>query len=166
MPIAAMKRFEIRNTQPSDQPKIVGVVKAWWGGRDLSHMLPRLFFIHFRNTSFVVEDKGRFIAFLVGFLSQSRADEGYIHFVGVHPDFRRQEIGRFLYRRFFDVCLQNGRRIVRSCTSPVNRGSVAFHRGMGFAIEAGDGVVDGVAVTFDYNRPGDPKILFKKVLAE
>ena len=52
--------------------------------------------------------------------------------------------------------------MVRSCTSPVNRDSIAFHQKMGFAIEPGDAEVDGIPVTLDYNRPGDHKVRFKK----
>ena len=31
-------------------------VNAWWGGREMAPMLPKLFFLHFEGTSFVVED--------------------------------------------------------------------------------------------------------------
>ena len=34
-------------------------------------MLPKLFFVHFRDTSFVAERNGELSGFLVGFLSQS-----------------------------------------------------------------------------------------------
>lgn len=36
---------------------------------------------------------------------------------------------------------------------------------MRFAIEAGDAVVDGIPVILDDNRPGDPKVLFRKTLS-
>lgn len=157
--------IRIRNPTPEDQPRVIGVIKAWWDGRDLSPMLPRLFFVHFCDTSFVMEREEALVAFLVGFFSQSRADEGYIHFVGVHPDFRRQGLGRSLYERFFQLCAAHRRCVVRSCTSPVNKGSIRFHRRLGFAIEAGDAVLDGIPVTLDYNRPGDPKVLFKKTIS-
>jgi GNAT superfamily N-acetyltransferase len=80
--------------------------------------------------------------------------------VGVHPGYRGRGLARDLYQRFFDVCREQGRSVVRSCTSPVNRGSIAFHQRMGFRIEPGDRVDGGVPVTLDYNRPGDPKVLF------
>ena len=54
--------------------------------------------------------------------------------------------------------------VVRSCTSPVNRDAFGFHRKMGFTIEPGDTVIDGIPVTLDYNRTGDPKVLFTKHL--
>jgi hypothetical protein len=35
-----------------------GVVDAWWGGRPIAPLFPELFFIHFRDTSFVAERDG------------------------------------------------------------------------------------------------------------
>jgi hypothetical protein len=35
---------------------------------------------------------------------------------------------------------------------------------MGFAIEPGDSIVDGMPVVMNYLRENDPKILFKKEL--
>jgi len=153
--------MSIRNCTPKDHPGIIGVMKDWWGGRDLRGMLPRLFLEHFTNTSFVVENDRALIGFLIGFLSPARPREGYIHFVGVHPAFRAMGMGAFLYHRFFDLCRQNSRDVVRACTSPVNQGSVAFHQRMGFRISEGNAVMDGIPVTLDYNRPNDPKVLFE-----
>jgi len=57
----------IRNSRPSDHANIISVLKDWWGGRDLTWMLPKLFLEHFCNTSFVVEKNDRLVAFLIGF---------------------------------------------------------------------------------------------------
>lgn len=98
-------------------------------------------------------------------MSQSEEDVGYIHFAGVHPQFRKFGIGRVLYEEFYSVCKANNRSTVRSCTSPVNKLSISFHQKLGFEIEPGDGIIDGVSVTLDYLGKGHPKVLFKKVLA-
>ena len=150
----------LRQSKPTDHPRIIAVMTDWWGGRDLTASVPRLFLNHFCKTSFVAEKDGELVAFLVGFLSPARPDEGYIHFAGIHPDLRKMGLGRHLFETFFDLCRKNGRHIVRSCTSPVNRGSIAFHRCMGFDIEPGNAKINGVAVTRDYNRPGDDKVTF------
>lgn len=140
-------------------------MKDWWGGRDLTSMLPRLFLEHFYNTSLVMENrKNELIAFLVGFLSQSQTDEGYIHFVGVHPEYRELGLATHLYHRFFQTCRENNRTMVRACTSPGNKGSIEFHKKMGFQIEPGNGHLLEVTVTLDYNRPGDPKVRLAKKL--
>jgi L-amino acid N-acyltransferase YncA len=154
----------LRKGRPEDHPRIVAVLKQWWGGRDLTAMLPRLFLDHFCDTSFVVEQEEALVAFLVGFLSPSKSKEGYIHFAGVHPDCRGMGIGAGLYRQFFRLCSENERHIVRSCTSPVNKESIGFHLRMGFSIAPGREKIDGVPVTPDYNRPGDPKVCFVREL--
>jgi len=124
-------------------------------------MLPKLFLVHFSNTSFVIENDKELIAFLIGFLSPSRTNEGYIHFAGVHPDFRGIGIGAYLYERFFRICKENGRNTIKACTSPVNKESIEFHKKIGFNISVGDAEIDGIQVTLDYNKPGDTKVLFE-----
>ena len=153
--------LKIRHSTPSDHHKIISVLQDWWGGRDLTRMLPKLFLIHFCNTSFIIEKEDVLLAFLIGFFSPSRKNEGYIHFAGVHPDFRDRGLGKCLYDYFFGLCKENGRSIIKACTSPVNKGSVEFHKKIGFEILAGDAVIDGIPVTLDYNRPDDPKVLFQ-----
>jgi hypothetical protein len=43
--------------EPADYGRVIGRVNAWWGGRDMAPMLPRLFFVHFEGTSYVVDDE-------------------------------------------------------------------------------------------------------------
>jgi hypothetical protein len=50
--------FEIRKALSSDHPRIMEVMPGWWGGRDLRPMLPRLFLVHFNDTSLIAEDRG------------------------------------------------------------------------------------------------------------
>ena len=106
-------------------------------GRDA----PKLFFVHFRDTSFVAEDDGELAGFLCGFRSQTFVDEAYIHFVGVDPARRAAGLGRTLYERFFEAV--GDRRVVRAVTAPVNEPSVAFHRALGFEVERVDDDYDG-----------------------
>ncbi|MBI5523746.1 MAG: GNAT family N-acetyltransferase [Desulfarculus sp.] len=158
------KAFVLRSARPSDHGPIMEVMPAWWGGRDLRHGVPRLFLEHFSNTSFIMEHEGRMVGFIIAFLSPARPGEGYAHFLGVDPAYHGQGIGRRLYERFFEVCRQNGRSVVRACTSPVNSASVRFHQKMGFSLAPGDGQRDGIPFIRDYNRPGDDKVEFSKRL--
>jgi hypothetical protein len=137
------KDILIRKAEPADHDKIIAALQNWWGGRDLTAMLPRLFLNHFSNTSFVIEKEAEMIGFLIGFISPSLKNEAYVHFMGVHPDFRKKGIGTLLYERFFEICRNHGRNIIRACTSPVNKGSVAFHKRIGFQLEPGDDEIDG-----------------------
>jgi GNAT superfamily N-acetyltransferase len=154
----------IRPIRSSDYLTVISVIDAWWGGRHMADMLPRLFFEHFTDTSFAAEHDGELAGFLVGFRSQSRPGEAYIHFVGVHPGERGHGLGRRLYERFFEAARAGGCDRVRAVTSPVNRGSVAFHQRMGFDIEPGAAGPDGIAVAAGYDGEGQDRVRFVKKL--
>jgi ribosomal protein S18 acetylase RimI-like enzyme len=131
----------IRHAEPSDHGRVTGVIDEWWGGRQMAAMLPKLFFVHFHDTSFVAEQEGELAGFLCGFRSQTFPDEAYVHFVGVDPALRGSGLGRELYDRFFSAVAP--RTVVRAVTSPVNESSVAFHRALGFEVERIDEDYDG-----------------------
>jgi GNAT superfamily N-acetyltransferase len=156
----------IRPIRSSDYLTVISVIDAWWGGRHMADMLPRLFFEHFTDTSFAAERDGELAGFLVGFRSQSRPGEAYIHFVGVHPGERGHGLGRRLYERFFEAVRAGGCDRVRAVTSPVNLGSVAFHRRMGFDIVPGETGPDGIAVAAGYDGEGQDRVRFVKHLAD
>ena len=147
----------IRHAEPADYGRVIQHVNAWWGGRDMAPMLPKLFFLHFEGTSFVAErEDGTIAGFLIGFLSQTADDEAYVHFVGVAPDQRGSGLGRDLYERFFAVAREHGRTTVRCVTSPRNEASVAFHEALGFEVDR---------VVQDYDGPGEDRVLLVKALA-
>jgi ribosomal protein S18 acetylase RimI-like enzyme len=156
--------MEIRSVKGSDYYVISPLINEWWGGRNMSDMLPKLFFDHFTNTSFIAEKEGKLVGFIIGFLSQSHSNEAYIHFVGVHPDYRKHNIGKHLYNKFFNVVKQNRRNIVRCVTSPVNKVSIAYHTKMGFEIKEGDKKIDGVSINTDYDGQNQDRVLFVKHL--
>ncbi len=144
-------RVLIRPAEPADYPRVHAVIDDWWGGRPMAAMLPKLFFVHFRDTSFVAEDDdGSLAGFLCGFRSQTFADEAYIHFVGVDPARRAAGLGRALYERFFASVPE--RSVVRAVTSPVNERSVAFHQALGFEVERIDD---------DYDGRGEARVLLR-----
>jgi ribosomal protein S18 acetylase RimI-like enzyme len=119
-------------------------------------MLPRLFFTHFRDTSFVAEDdEGGLVGFLCGFLSQTYPDQAYIHFVGVSPEQRGAGLARELYDRFFTAARAAGRTSVHCVTSPANAGSLAFHARLGFEVEA---EVEG------YDGAGESRVLLARAV--
>ena len=127
-------------------------------------MLPKLFFVHFRPTSFVVEHDGTVVGFVIGFVSQTFPDEAYIHFVGVHPDFRKAGLARRLYEKFFAAVENVGCRTVRCVTSPVNQHSILFHRAMGFSTADSEKIVDGIPVFEAYDGKDEDRVLFSKIL--
>jgi ribosomal protein S18 acetylase RimI-like enzyme len=146
---------EIRQAEPADHARVAAVIDDWWGGRAVRDMLPRLFFTHFRDTSFVAEEDGELAGFLCGFLSQTHPDQAYVHFVGVSPDHRHAGLAGELYERFFAVARAAGRTSVHCVTSPRNTGSIAFHTRIGFEVEA---EVEG------YDGSGESRVLLRRAL--
>lgn len=130
----------------------------------MAAMLPRLFFVHFRDTSSVAEVNDGLVGFLIGFLSPTLTEEAYIHFVGVHPDYRKLGVGRTLYERFFDLARNSGRHRVRCVTSPVNDTSIAFHRSMGFQLDGRADDRSQVSIYQDYDGPGEDRVVLTKEL--
>ena len=66
-----------------DYKQVIGSVDYWWGGRRMTPMLPRLFFEHFSETSFVaemaqaeaVDEPAEIVGFVCGFVSPSLPKE-------------------------------------------------------------------------------------------
>jgi predicted GNAT superfamily acetyltransferase len=146
--------MDLRHAEPGDYARVIEVIDQWWDGREMAAMLPKLFFVHFRDTSFVAEEDGELAGFLCGFRSQTYAEEAYVHFVGVDPMRRTSGLGRALYERFFEAVAP--RTVVRAVTAPVNERSVAFHRAIGFEVER---------VDEDYDGRGQARVLLVKALA-
>lgn len=157
--------LRLRHVAPSDYDRVLAVIDEWWDGWPMDSRLSPSFFSQFTPTSFVIETDTELVGFLLGFLSQTREDEAYVRFAGVHPDFRRLGLGRRLYERFFAAARMHERAWVCSITAPGNRLAIAFHLRMGFVPERGNGAVDGLPVRFDYAGKGGHRVVFHRRVA-
>ena len=160
-----LSRVTIRGVEQTDYERVLAIIDDWWDGRIMSTRLSRVFFEHFGPTGFVAETDGGLVGFLLGFVSQTYPGEAYVHFVGVRPDCRRGELGTALYERFFGAAYAQYCSVVRASTSPVNKASIDFHRALGFALEPGNGEIDGVPVRRDYPVPGESRVQFVRSVA-
>ncbi|UFU00300.1 GNAT family N-acetyltransferase [Radiobacillus kanasensis] len=154
----------IRSLKSEDFYRIQSVMNDWWGGREMTHLAPKYLFEHFQTTSFVAEENGKMIGFLVGFLSQSQPNEAYIHLIAIDPKNRGNGLASKLYETFFAEVAKLGVRTVRCITSPVNKQSIAYHTRIGFSIEEGDKEIEGVPVHSNYDGEGVDRVLFVKQL--
>jgi ribosomal protein S18 acetylase RimI-like enzyme len=147
----------LRAARPDDYDTIIALVDLWWG-RPIVGSLQRVFLDHFFRTSLVAErtdGEPRLVGFLVGFPSPADDSTAYIHFVGVDPNERGAGHGRALYDAFFEAMRVIGRTEVHAITSPVNVGSIAFHRSLGFSVS------DPIA---DYDGAGADRVVFSRPL--
>jgi L-amino acid N-acyltransferase YncA len=60
-----------------------------------------------------------------------------------------------LYAEFFALARAEGRTAVSAVTAPVNTGSIAFHRAMGFSV---------TGPLADYDGPGHDLVRFDRAL--
>jgi L-amino acid N-acyltransferase YncA len=150
----------IRLATPGDYDRIIAKVDAWWGGRNMAAMLPRLFFAHFGPWTYVADRRGAPVGFLAGFQSQSHPRQVYCHFIGVDPDARGLGVGEALYHRLFADATAAGCDEVLSVTSPLNSGSIAFHRRLGFEPLPGTSEHDEIPYTPSYDGPDQDRVRF------
>jgi L-amino acid N-acyltransferase YncA len=159
--------LRFRRPTDADHPAIVTKIDHWWSGRRLHDLLPRLWFQHFTGTSWVAErPDGTILGFLVGFVSPDRPTVAYVHMIGTDPNVRRKGLGSELYRRFFDDVRAQGVDEVLAITWPGNRGSVGFHRALGFEPDAGPGSrnIYGIVAFPDYDYPGEDRVVLRRRL--
>jgi GNAT superfamily N-acetyltransferase len=129
-----------RSATEDDHPAIVDIVDEWAGGRRVHDALPRLWLRHFAATSLVAEAAdGRLAGFLVGFVSPGHPDEAVIVCLAVGPSHRRRGVGRGLVERFAITAAERGAREVVAAIWPGDPITIAFHRAIGFEVDAGPG---------------------------
>ena len=147
----------IRPGDGADYDEVIPQLDAWWGGRSMGTILPRLFFTHFPPWTYVAGRDGQVIGFLSGFRSQSDPSVVYCHFIGIAPEARGQGVGERLYERLSADAIAAGCSEVHAVTSPQNRGSIAFHTRLGFVPVPGSWHPD-------YHGPGEARVRFKGTL--
>lgn len=147
--------MKIRAMTKTDFDALRAVVDAWWGGRAMQALLHPVYLYQFGNMAFVAERDGILAGFVVGFVSQTRRDEAYIHLVGTSPDFRKQGVARILYEHFFSQAQAENCRQVKAITSSANQVSIDFHQHMGFQL----------SLEKNYSGPGQDRVVFVRTLS-
>lgn len=136
-----------------DYDHIVQVIDRWWGG-PTSALAHPLFFYELGRHARVVEHEGVLVGFLFGFVAPGTPKTGYVHLVGIHPDFRRRGVGKVLYQAFEEDCLAEGCEALKAVTTVGNEASIGFHRATGWSVQ----------LVEDYAGPARPRIVFHKPL--
>jgi GNAT superfamily N-acetyltransferase len=145
--------METRSLTKADYDQIVSVIDRWWGGPTTALAHP-MFFYELGRLARVVESDGILAGFLLGFICPD-ASVGYVHLVGIHPDYRRRGVARLLYTSFERDCAREGCRELKAITTLGNEGSVRFHESLGWSRSEVE----------DYAGPGRLRIVFTKSLA-
>jgi GNAT superfamily N-acetyltransferase len=157
--------MDVRRITKGDFDRIVEVIDHWWGGPIGTFAHP-IFFYELGGAALVVEEGSLMIGFLLGFLAtgtgsmrgspaESGSRIGYVHLVGIHPDFRRRGVGRLLYDRFTENSRAAECTGMKAITTPGYEGSIRFHVALGWDVQEVD----------DYAGPGRRRVVFTKRLA-
>lgn len=134
--------------------EIVEVIDRWWGGPIGTFAHP-IFFYELGDNALIVEENGKMIGFLLGFIAHQPVRTGYVHLVGIHPDSRRRGVGRVLYAEFTERCRKAECERMKAITTLGNEGSIRFHEAVGWETETID----------DYAGRDRKRLVFTKVLA-
>lgn len=124
--------MQTRKMTKDDFDQIVEVIDRWWGG-PMANFAHPIFFYELGDNALVVEDNGKLIGFLLGFVIFKTPKTGYVHLVGIHTDFRRKGVGRILYETFTERCEQLGCERMKAITTTGNEGSIRFHQALGWS---------------------------------
>ncbi len=154
-PEADMGANEI-TTRPltkADYDHIVRVIDKWWGG-PTSALAHPVYFYELGDLAMVAETDGVMVGFLLGFIAH-RGPTGYVHLVGIHPDYRRMQVGTRLYEGFEKAAARNRCTSLKAITTLGNEGSVRFHEALGWKVEE----------VPNYAGPGRARIVFTKSLS-
>ncbi len=156
-----MKTMQTRRITKNDFDEIVEVIDRWWDGPINTFAHP-IFFYELGEQALAIEEDGQLIGFLLGFIAHEPASgskvssrTGYVHLVGIHPEYRRRGVGRRLYDSFTDECIRAGCERLKAITTLGNEGSQRFHLAVGW---------DASEVE-DYAGPGRKRIVFTRDLA-
>jgi ribosomal protein S18 acetylase RimI-like enzyme len=91
-----------------------------------------LFSEFFENTSIVIYSEDKLVGFLLGFLSQTKPNQGYIYTIGVAEGYRGNGIGKLLIESFQENIQSLGADEIYLTTTPDNQKALGFYEHMGF----------------------------------
>lgn len=151
--------LRVRAMTKRDFDNVVQVVDQWWSG-PIAILAHPVFFYELGKHARVVEDAAngsKFVGFLLGFIrpvDEDRPAVGYVHLVGVHPEYRRKGVARALYNEFTLSCLSAGCRQLKAITTHGNEGSLRFHQALGWQVTEDE----------DYAGPHRKRLVLTKTL--
>lgn len=147
--------MQTRKITKSDFDQIVEVIDRWWGG-PISTIAHPIFFYELGDNALAAEEDGRLIGFLLGFIHFKEPKTGYVHLVGIHPEYRRRGVGRVLYAEFTERCRSLGCKRMKAITTTGNEGSIQFHEAVGW----------NATEVEDYAGRGRKRIVFTRDLID
>ena len=150
--------MEINLCTKADFDQILTDFVDFWGDERTKILHNPVFLYEFGNTAYAAKEGDKVVGYLFGLFSQT-APVAYVKFVGVRRSYQRRGIGRRLYERFIQYAKTKDCRELKAITSPTNKTSIAFHRGIGMEL-LGEPNEEGIKIVKDYSGPGIHRVVF------
>ncbi|AHH17196.1 GCN5-like N-acetyltransferase [Nocardia nova SH22a] len=148
-----MDAIPIRPATIRDFREVLDHHERYWGQRDLRALHVAALIHQFPRTCLVAATADGIRGYLFGFVTPDGL--GYTHLIATRDDARGTGLGRRLYEAFTSAARDQGATRLEAITTPGNRGSIAFHRGLGF----------DARLVCDYDGPGADRMVFTKSLS-
>jgi GNAT superfamily N-acetyltransferase len=145
--------MHIRGITKADFDEIVAIFDRWMGGPSSERVHP-VFYYELGQHALIAEEANGMVGFLLGFLTPAVPVTGYVHLVGIHPDYRRQGIGKCLYQAFAERCKHVGAAQLKAIASVGHETALRFHSSQGFSVREDP----------DYAGRGYARLVFSKDL--
>lgn len=156
-----VNNFSISPCSQADFLEIHRDLSDFWGNDRTQPFHHPMFVNEFSDTSYVIHDDTRVIAYLFGFIGQ-KEPIGYVHLIGVRKEYQKQQIGKRLYLNFINVLQAKGIQELKAITTPSNLDSIRFHSKLGMEM-LGEPLADGIKVIRDYSGPGQDRVVFRMI---
>lgn len=142
----------IAPAQVTDIRQVLADHPRYWGDRDLRDLHLLALVQEFGETCLVARSDDGILGYLIGFVTPGGT--GYVHLIATRDDARGSGLGRELWGAFTEAARRQGAVRLKAITSLGNKGSVAFHRSLGFEVR----------VEEDYNGPGEDRVVFSRAV--
>ena len=137
-----------------DYNEIVRDIVDFWDSERTERMHHVMYVRDLVDTSYVIKEDGKVIAYLFGFIVETRR-LAYASLLGVRSAFRKRGLGTRLYALFIEDARARGCTILKVVTDPSNARSIAFHtRKIGMEVR----------VIKDYAGPSEDRAVFERAI--
>lgn len=150
--------FEIASATHADFLQILNNLEDFWDDDRTRAVHHPMFIFEFGDTSYVVKEDDKVVAYLFGFIAQ-KDRYGYVHLIGVRKSHQRLGLGKLLYAQFIHDLKKKDIHVVKAITSAGNTASIEFHKKLGMQL-FGEDTEQGVPVIKDYSGPGVNRVVF------
>jgi GNAT superfamily N-acetyltransferase len=154
----------VRNAFPGDFLEVANKSKEWADIVIERESIYHIFTEHFRSTSFIAEDRGEMIGYLLGYRSQSKREEALVHLIQVAPRLRGNGVGRRMFNQFEAAAKAMGCTRITTHSRPENNSCNRFYKAMGFDVVCREDTIEvnGMPAVRDYNGPGKHRVVWYK----